>query len=66
VVNHGGKMQEEIKEYKIWYEFDYAVLVAKDSPLIVLWLQIGKAPGMGNSLKFWVITTPGQNPQPSE
>jgi hypothetical protein len=48
VVNHGGKMQEEIKEYKIWYEFDYAVLVAKDSPLIVLWLQIGKAPGMGN------------------
>jgi hypothetical protein len=35
VVKPSGKMQDEIKEYKIWYEFVYAVLAAKGSPLIV-------------------------------
>jgi len=40
---------EKIKEYKLWFELDYAVLEEKDSPLIVLWLLIEKAPVMADS-----------------
>jgi hypothetical protein len=40
--------REKIKEYKLWFEFDYAVLEEKDSPHIVLWPLIKKVPEMAD------------------
>jgi hypothetical protein len=57
------KQEIKIKEYKLWFEFVYAVPEGKDSPRIVLWLQIEKAPVMADLLRSWVITIRGLNPR---
>jgi hypothetical protein len=57
------KQEIKIKEYKLWFEFVYAVPEGKDSLHIVLWPQIEKAPVMADLLRSLVITTHGLSPR---